>query len=92
MYVELHARSAFSFLEGASLPEQLALRCAEVQMPAFGLLDRDGWRIGHVTPWSGRLLAGVCRVLRGRAERAAFYAPPARFSGAFVRAGGSSSR
>src|SRR5258708_9712229 len=42
MYVELHARSAFSFLEGAALPEQLAHRCAEIQMPALGLLDRDG--------------------------------------------------
>jgi error-prone DNA polymerase len=42
MYIELHARSAFSFLEGAALPEQLAQRCAEVQMPALGLLDRDG--------------------------------------------------
>src|ERR1700694_3982020 len=42
MYIELHARSAFSFLEGAALPEQLAQRCAEAQMPALGLLDRDG--------------------------------------------------
>lgn len=42
MYVELHARSAFSFLEGASLPETLAYTCAELQMPAMALLDRDG--------------------------------------------------
>src|SRR5882672_583684 len=42
MYVELHARSAFSFLEGASLPEQLAKRCGELQIPAMALLDRDG--------------------------------------------------
>jgi len=42
MYVELHARSAFSFLEGASLPEQLAKRCGELQIPALALLDRDG--------------------------------------------------
>jgi error-prone DNA polymerase len=42
MYVELHVRSAFSFLEGASLPEQLAKRCGELQMPALALLDRDG--------------------------------------------------
>lgn len=41
-YVELHARSAFSFLEGASLPEELAGLCAEQQMPAMALLDRDG--------------------------------------------------
>ncbi len=42
MYVELHARSAFSFLEGASLPEDLAARAAGLEMPAMALLDRDG--------------------------------------------------
>ena len=42
MYVELHSRSAFSFLEGASLPEELAHTCAELDMPAMALLDRDG--------------------------------------------------
>lgn len=42
MYIELHARSAFSFLEGASLPEELATTCAEWGMPAMALLDRDG--------------------------------------------------
>ena len=42
MYVELHARSAFSFLEGASVPEELAGLCAERGMGAMALLDRDG--------------------------------------------------
>ncbi len=42
MYVELHSRSAFSFLEGSSLPEELISRCAELNMPAMALLDRDG--------------------------------------------------
>src|SRR5271167_576362 len=42
MYTELHARSAFSFLEGASIPEELAERCAERGMAAMALLDRDG--------------------------------------------------
>jgi error-prone DNA polymerase len=42
MYIELHARSAFSFLEGASLPEELVGLCAERGMPALALLDRDG--------------------------------------------------
>jgi error-prone DNA polymerase len=41
-YVELHARSAFSFLEGASLPEALMARAADLQMPAMALLDRNG--------------------------------------------------
>jgi error-prone DNA polymerase len=42
MYVELHARSAFSFLEGASLPELLMERCAQLDLPAMALLDRNG--------------------------------------------------
>jgi error-prone DNA polymerase len=42
MYVELHARSAFSFLEGASLPEELVGVCAHLGMPAMALLDTDG--------------------------------------------------
>ena len=41
-YVELHAKSAFSFLEGASVPEELIAACAELKMPAMALLDRDG--------------------------------------------------
>jgi len=41
-YVELHAASAFSFLEGASAPEELVDRCVAVEMPAMVLLDRDG--------------------------------------------------
>jgi len=41
-YVELHARSAFSFLEGASVPEELIAAALELQMPAMALLDRDG--------------------------------------------------
>ena len=41
-YVELRARSAFCFLEGASLPEAMALRAAEFEYPALALADRDG--------------------------------------------------
>src|SRR4026209_915937 len=42
MYVELHAASAFSFLDGASLPEALIDRAAALGYPALALLDRDG--------------------------------------------------
>jgi len=42
MYIELHARSAFSFLEGTSLPEDLIAFCAALHMPAMALLDRNG--------------------------------------------------
>src|SRR5438132_7482167 len=41
-YIELHACSAFSFLRGASFPDQLAETAAELGMPAMALLDRNG--------------------------------------------------
>ena len=41
-YIELHARSAFSFLEGGSVPEELIAAGMELNMPAMALLDRDG--------------------------------------------------
>ena len=41
-YVELHAHSAYSFLDGASLPEELALRAAELGYEALALTDHDG--------------------------------------------------
>ena len=42
MYIELHSRSAFSFLEGASLPEELIGACQHFNLPAMALLDTDG--------------------------------------------------
>jgi error-prone DNA polymerase len=42
VFVELHARSAFSFLEAGALPEALAERAAKLDQPAIALLDRDG--------------------------------------------------
>ena len=42
-YVELHTRSAFSFLEGASVPEELTNIGAAMNMPAMALLDRNGF-------------------------------------------------
>ena len=41
-YVELRARSAFSFLEGASPPEELAEGAAALGYDAIALGDRDG--------------------------------------------------
>ncbi len=42
MYVELHARSGFSFLEGAAVPEEMAGACAQSGSPAMALVDRNG--------------------------------------------------
>ena len=41
-YVELHARSAFSFLRGASLPEELARTAADLGLPSLAVCDRMG--------------------------------------------------
>jgi len=42
VFVELHARSAFSFLQGASQPEELVEVAASFNQPAIGILDRNG--------------------------------------------------
>jgi error-prone DNA polymerase len=42
VFPELHASSAFSFLDGASLPEALVARAAELGYSSIALLDRDG--------------------------------------------------
>jgi error-prone DNA polymerase len=42
MYFELHSRSAFSFLEGSSLPETLIGTAADLGIPGIALLDADG--------------------------------------------------
>src|SRR4051794_14212507 len=41
-YIELHAHSAFSFLDGASTPAELAVAAAIHGYPAFALTDHDG--------------------------------------------------
>ena len=42
MYVELHCHSAYSFLDGASLPEQLALTAVNLGYSALALTDHNG--------------------------------------------------
>ena len=70
-YVELRCRSAFSFLEGASNPEDLAARAAELGHPALALADRGGVygipRVHQAARAAGvRALVGAeCRVAEG---------------------------
>ena len=42
VYIELHTASAFSFLQGASLPEALVDRAADLGYSSLALVDRDG--------------------------------------------------
>src|SRR5215472_17081827 len=41
-FIELHTRSAFSFLEGSAIPEELAGRCEQFDQPAMAIVDRNG--------------------------------------------------
>ncbi|MGN8246283.1 error-prone DNA polymerase [Cellulomonas soli] len=41
-YAELHAHSAFSFLDGASQPEELAAEAARLGLEALAITDHDG--------------------------------------------------
>jgi error-prone DNA polymerase len=59
-YIELHAHSAFSFLDGASTPTELAGRAAELGYPAFALTDHDG-------VWGSMEFAHACAGLGVRA-------------------------
>ena len=54
MYVELHAHSAFSFLDGASTPMELAAAAAAQGYPVFALTDHDG-------VWGSMEFAHACR-------------------------------
>jgi error-prone DNA polymerase len=56
MYVELHAHSAFSFLDGASTPLELAAAAAANGYPAFALTDHDG-------VWGSMEFAHACKGL-----------------------------
>ncbi len=53
-YVELHAHSAFSFLDGASTPMELAAAAAELGYPALALTDHDG-------VWGSMEFARACK-------------------------------
>ncbi|MEK6273387.1 MAG: error-prone DNA polymerase [Actinomycetota bacterium] len=55
-YVELHCHSAYSFLDGASAPEELARRAAELGYPALALTDHDG-------VWGAMEFAQACKEL-----------------------------
>jgi len=72
-YIELHAHSAFSFLDGASTPTELAGAAAELGYPAFALTDHDG-------VWGSMEFAHACKGLGVRpiTGTEATVSPPAR--------------
>src|SRR5919201_549102 len=59
VYVELHSHSAYSFGDGASLPEELALRASELGHEAIALTDHD-------CLWGSMEFAKACSSIRVR--------------------------
>ncbi|HEX9801106.1 MAG TPA: DNA polymerase III subunit alpha, partial [Thermoanaerobaculia bacterium] len=57
-YAELRSASAFSFLDGASLPEDLIARAAELDLPAVALVDKNGVP-GAPRFWKAAKAAGI---------------------------------
>src|SRR5688572_19987970 len=72
-YAELHCRSAFSFLEGASHPEQLIERALALELTALAITDRNG--LHGVVEARERLceIAGLARGDEGRSRMRLLY-------------------
>ena len=62
-YIELHARSAFSFLRGSAQPETVVRRAAELGMEQLAVCDRDGYygsaRVHYAAKECGGIKASV---------------------------------
>ena len=84
-YVELHAHSAFSFLDGASHPEELVLRARELGYPALALTDHDGLYASMDSARAARE-AGLQPDRRPGASRPPHYKPGTRIRAATATA------
>ena len=92
-YVELHAHSAYSFLDGASHPEELALRAAELGYEALALTDHDGvygsLEFAHAAkPFGVRAITGAEVTLSGVGSTEPPRSGGAGFAGAGAGTGG----
>ncbi|NCD19769.1 MAG: PHP domain-containing protein, partial [Actinobacteria bacterium] len=87
-YAELHAHSAFSFLDGASQPEELVAEAARLGLTGIGLTDHNGLygvvrlaeaarAVGMPTVLGAELTLGGAARTGGRAvDEAAAHDPP----------------
>ncbi len=75
-YAELHAHSNFSFLDGASHPEEMVVEAARLGLSALALCDHDGLygvvraaqaarRVGLATVFGAELTLGLTRRQNG---------------------------
>src|SRR3954471_1781865 len=78
-YAELHAHSNFSFLDGASHPEELAEEAARLGLEALAITDHDGFygvvrfaeaarEVGLPTVFGAELSFGVSKAQHGAAD------------------------
>jgi error-prone DNA polymerase len=78
-YAELHAHSNFSFLDGASSPEELAEEAARLDLQALAITDHDGFygvvrfaeaarAVGVPTVFGAELSLGLSRPQAGRPD------------------------
>ena len=66
-YVELQVTSHFSFLKGASSPEELFAAAAVLGHKALGLVDQ-GSVAGVVRGWDGQKMTGVRMIAGARVD------------------------
>jgi error-prone DNA polymerase len=66
-YVELQATSHFSFLRGASSPEELFAAAALMGLPALAIVDRHSLA-GAVRAWDGQKATGVRAIVGARVD------------------------
>ena len=57
-YIELHAHSYYSLLDGVPTPEALVAQAAQYQMPALALTDHDAL-YGAPRFWRAAQAAGI---------------------------------
>src|SRR4029453_10843522 len=93
-YVELHCHSAFSFLDGASHPEELVTRAAELGYEALALTDHDGvygsLEFAHAAKFAGiRPITGAEVTLSGAGSTEPLGSGRAGPAGAGAGTGGS---
>ncbi|MDQ2649719.1 MAG: PHP domain-containing protein, partial [Actinomycetota bacterium] len=78
-YAELHSHSTFSFLDGASSPEELAEEAARLDLQALAITDHDGFygvvrfaeaarAVGLPTVFGAELSLGLTRPQNGRPD------------------------
>jgi error-prone DNA polymerase len=69
IYVELQVTTHFSFLRGASSPEELFVAAARIGLPALGIVDRNSVA-GIVRAWDGEKMTGVRSIVGCRLDLA----------------------